>query len=616
MRKNKKLISMLLIGALSAGMLAGCGEKKQDAAVGEDGTFMPQEELELTIWNAQGTEHIQQETSTENIPKDWLEEKSMVKVANIYGNDGGQWDTKLSRLIAGDSMPDIVYVAAGQGPSHFKKLQDAKTLYPLTPELIQQYAPNVWERVPESCWELMTAENGEILGIPFGFAQIDEVTHPEASAEELAYMQKTNAQITYNGSGMYIRDDIAKMLYPDIKGFDELAAIIDETGKALDQAGIDNSVPINTTEDYIKMFRDIAALNLTEDGKKVFAFGYNGGDLWVPFTYLGASMYGYWSNNYITHWNPITKQIEAPLLGDVVKEAAKTQNMLIREGAFDPESLIQNNTSFKENCLNGLYAVTCLDYCGGLISVNQQLEQLGKDFRYIPLKTNVEPREDMPLMYYKAPWTAALTLTNKLDDNEVKQVLNWMNIQFSDEFEEIKWWGTPEDGLYTEENGVRRYVDERFNECYIDGNSAALPVADSKGIGSKVYSPEVEFFTMAGFYPKLSHWNPRVMQQIENYNSTQSTAYIPTTSDERVKQRPQKEVFDAPFAQIDECVEFWSRREQWESPFKIALGADTDESFEAQWAEAQKNFNEITDIQAMLDKMTEIAKKQAEDMGL
>lgn len=612
MKKSKKFISLLLVSAMSVTALAGCGEKKT-AVTDDGGTYTPQKELGLTVWNVQGTEFIQQETSDENIPKTWLEEKSKVKVENIYGNDGGQWDTKLSRLIAGDSLPDIVYVAAGQGPSHFKKLQDAKKLYPLTEELIKKYAPNVWERVPEECWELMKSD-GKILGIPFGFSKYDSETHPNASEAELAYMKEQNAPIITNSMPLCIRDDIAKKLFPETKSFDELCKIIDETGEALGDKN--NKFPINTTEDYIKMFRDINALNLTENGKKVFAFGYNGGDLWLPFTYLGATMYGYSTNNYITSWNPNTQSIELPLLGDVIKQAAKTQNELVREGVFDPESLVQNNSTFKENCINGLYAVTCLDYCGGMLNINEQLKQLGKSFRYIPFKVNVPQNKDFPLQNYQSPWTAALTITDKLDDEQVKQVLNWINIQFSDEFEEILWWGTPEDGLYTEENGIRKYVDERFNKRYIDGDTSALAVQDCRGIGDAVYSPECEFYVLEGFYPKNSRWNPRVIQQIDKVDSSNSKAFLPVESAPDVKKRPQSNVYDAPYAQIEECVEFWAKREQWENPFKIALGADTDESFESQWASAQENLKSITDLDTMTQKMTEIAREQIKTQNI
>ncbi len=607
----KKWISAGLAVIMSVGMLAGCG--KEEVVIDNGGAYAPQKDLKLTIWNAQGTEHVQQDTSKENIPLTWLESKTKVEVENVYGNDGGQWDTKLSRLIAGDNMPDIFYVAGGQGPAHFKKIQSAKKMYPLTKELIQEYAPNVWKRVPAEYWDMLTS-NGEIMGIPFGFNVYDKTTHPDATDEQLEYMNRQFVGVTSNQMPLYIRDDISKKLFPDSMTFEEMCAIIDETQQPIGEKYLD--IPINSTEDYIKMFRDIAAMNLTENGKKVFAFGYNGGDLWVPLTYLGASMYGYATNNYISHWDPIKKEIITPLTEDLIKDAAKIQNKLIREGVFDPESLVQTNAVFKQNCLNGLYAVTCLDYCGGMISINNQLEKLGKSYRYRPLTSNVPQNEHYPIQYYTAPWTAAVCLTDNLDDEDVKQVLNWINVMFSDEFEETLWWGRPEDGLYKEENGVRKYVDDRFNKRYIGGESSVLPVAECKGIGSAVYSPECEFYMLVGFSPTKSRWNPRCMQNITAVTSAMGDGFRLTEKVEGTVMRPQSNVYDAPYAEVAECVEFWAAREQWEAPFKIALGADSDESFEKQWNDAVKNFNSITDIPKMREGMTRIAKEQAKALGI
>ena len=69
-------------------------------------------------------------------------------------------------------------------------------------------------------------------------------------------------------------------------------------------------------------------------------------------------------------------------------------------------------------------------------------------------------------------------------------------------------------------------------------------------------------------------------------------------------------------AQIDECVDFWSKREQWESPFKMALGSDSEASFETQWKTAVDNLNKIADIDGMCKKMTEKARAQAQELGL
>ena len=614
--KIKKVISVLTAVTLLMATLGGC--KSEDTKKGGtevDGVYTPGDQLDLTVWNVQNTEFIPMATSTENIPKDWLEEKTKVKVVNQYGNDGGHWDVKLSRLIAGDTMPDIVYIASGQGPAHFSKLKEAGKLYGLTPELLQKYAPNVWNRVPENCWNAMTSD-GVILGIPFGFPyDYTETTQPAMSEEDRIWATEYTTSAVDNSTGLHIRDDIAKKLFPEAKSWDEICALIDERQEKIGEELWD--MPINSTEDFIQMFRDIAALNLTEDGKKVYAFGYSGGDLWLPLTFLGASMYGFATNTYISAWNPNTQEIVLPLNGELMKTAMLTQNRLLREGVFSPESLVQTGTSFKENVYNGLYAVTSLNFTGiDIVQINKELEAMGKSYRYRPLRVNIPQNEDYPLQFYKSPWVGALAFTTELSDDEVKQALNWINVQFSDEFEEILWWGTPEDGLYVEENGIRRYKDDRFNKAYIENDPSALSRKDCRGIGDKIVSPESEFYVTNGFWITYNRWNPKFMQRLDAMNSSDSSSLSRKRSVDGVMQKPASEVSDPPYGSIPEAVELWSKRTQWEDPFKMALTADSDEQFERMWNDAIKNYYSITDLDAMTQKMTEIARAQAKEMGI
>ena len=67
------------------------------------------------------------------------------------------------------------------------------------------------------------------------------------------------------------------------------------------------------------------------------------------------------------------------------------------------------------------------------------------------------------------------------------------------------------------------------------------------------------------------------------------------------------------YADIPEVVAFWAERDQWENDFKIAMAAPVDE-FDEKWDKAVKDLNEIADIKAMEDKMTEIAKPIAESL--
>lgn len=611
----KKIVSLILAAALAVPALSGCGKTNSTAKFNENGEFIPEHELSLTIWDTQNTDRVTVDTSDESIPRDWLYNKTKVKIGTIYGNDGGQWDTKLSRLIASDTMPDILYVAGGQGATHFKKLKTAGKLYELTPEMLQKYAPNLWSRVPEACWAALT-DDGKIMGIPYGFPDATEQIYPGATEKQLEVIHEVAYDPITDFRSLFIRDDILKKMYPNAKSWDEICKLSDEKQDRIGEELYD--IPVNSTQDFIDMMYNIKDMNLTSEGQKVYALGYDGADLWFPFETFGGQMYGYIRNAYFSAWNAKEKKITIPLVEEngLVKQAAKTQNQMIRDGVIDPESLVQTSAAFKENCLKGTYAILSTAYYGSLQKLNNDLEKLGKSFRYRPLYTNVPQSDEYIMQANIKPWTGAVCLLNTLNEAEAIQTLNWINTMFSDEFEEILWWGTPEDGLYTEDaDGVRTYTDDRFNRYYIDKEEGALTVKDCKGIGSLINAQYGEFYILPGFYIGKSRWNPEVMRGKIKYTSQSGNSYVCKYDKPGLKKCPPSDVFDPIYADIDEAVEYWAKREQWESGFKTAIAARSEEDFESKWTEAVNTLESIVDVDQLTEKMTKAALEDAKTNG-
>ena len=111
----KKTTAIVTAAVLAAMTVSGCGKKETSV----DGDY---KELKVTVWNTQGTEYTPPNKIEDNVVSKWLHDKTGVTVGDIYGNDGGQWDTKLSRLVTADSMPEVIVCGGGQGPAHFAKL--------------------------------------------------------------------------------------------------------------------------------------------------------------------------------------------------------------------------------------------------------------------------------------------------------------------------------------------------------------------------------------------------------------------------------------------------------------------------------------------------------------
>ena len=594
MLRTKKLIAILMVIVLTVLTLASCGPQKSGSA----------DELKLTVWNTQGTDYIFKDLEND-IPSEWLKEKTGVSIQNIYGNDGGQWDSKLTKLHASGNMPDLVWCQSSQGPAHFNKLLELGSLVLLDDEMIKKYAPNIWERTPSYIWNDFRTSDGKIIGIPFLFdgRDIDTIYPDMEESEREKLVQAKASQVSSVQTNLYIRDDILKKIYPECKSYDELMALIQKNQAPIGDDVMD--IPIHTTEEFVDFMYKIKEMNLTENGRKVYSFGYcgDGNDNWESLVYLGNMMYGSNWHQYTAHWNTETEKIEIPLMGDLVKEMAKTQNQMILDKVIDPESLAHTGAQFQAKIFQGVYAICSATRAGSLDAINKQIEENGGKFKYRPFWIDIPAPEGYAPFNVTKPFSQSFCILNTLDEDEIIRVLKWADLQFTDEFIEINSWGRPEDGLYVDnEDGTRKYVDEAHNKYFIYGDSSALEDHKTMGLnytGNKMrilpmlyskYSPDF----MAGYTkltPSPSH----------GFKFSNDSKYVTS-----VKAVPPSYAYSPEFAAIPELIDYWARREEWEIAIKKAIAAQEGE-FESKWNEMKKIVKGICDYKAMEEKMTEIA---------
>ncbi len=602
MKGFKKFAAIMLTAAIAVAAVSGCGGKKSTDAgwsVDSEGNFIPGDRMDINVWVTQGSDYVPPATANNNVVENWLVDKTHVKVANAFGNGGGQWEAMLGRLVAGDNFPELVACGGGQGPAHFAKIAEADMIWDLSPELLQKYAPDIWEKVPENMWERIKVD-GKIYGIPYNFP-VDREINPSLSNEMI---ETFGAAIPSNvGTYLWIRDDILKMIYPDAMSYDEIKALIDEKGRPVGDEVYD--VPIETTEDFVKLMRDIKNLNLKVGNKDVYAFGYAGADCWVPFAQLGAQMSGYVGHHYISSWNTETNEMELPLLGDVIKETALLQNQLLRENVIDQDSLMHTDSQCKEKVMNGQYAIAVLSALDHPPFINQALESAGKEFRYRPLYTKVASKPGYEVTKQPVNWGSTVGILKTISEEQLPQILNWMNVQFTDEWEEIRYWGPETAGLYTDNaDGTRTFGDEELNKKFVTGESTSIEDADCYGLQYNC-GP---FFMQ---YMQQSEWNPAF------YNNIKSWAVLPESGcklqpDSKLAATPKKappmDIWSAEYAGVELVQEFWSSRSKWEDPFKLVLTATSDAEFEEKWNSAVENMKKVVDTGKMMSEVTEIAK--------
>ncbi len=613
MFNKKRVVSAVLAGAMLTALAAGCGEKRSAEEFNENGEYVPGKMLELTVWETQGTDYAPVPLVKGDVVAEWLEGKTNVKVKDMYGNDGGQWDPKLTKLVAGDNMPDIVHCGAFQGPAHFAKLNELGKVWELTPEMIQKYAPNVWKRTPAKYWDAIKVD-GKILGIPYN-CNLEREVYPDIDDETYEYFEDNckayETDVTFLSTQYFwIRDDVLQQFYPEAKSYDELCKILEEKNAPIGDELLD--VPINTTEEFVDFMYDIDKANIKEDGKKVYATGYAGGDNWIALTWLGADMYGYKNHSYTGTWNNVKQQIEIPLAHDIIRQAAKKQNEMINDGVIDPESLAHTTAQYKEKIINGQYAIAPLQYVGGGMAINEELEKAGKSWRFRPFITQVPAPEGYGAFTEKTLWQESICFLKTLSEEQLHQVLNWINTQYSDEYEQVNYWGPEDKGLYTtDESGKRVFKDENLNKHFIEGDKSVLPEREDR-LGLQ----EGGTLLRVSPSPYRSVWDPGVMHRSFKYVPTSDSGFrFPKDSEhvKNVKEYPPCQVWSSVYADIPEVVSFWGEREQWESKFKIALAAGKDE-FDSKWDSALGTLNEIVSVDALEKAMTEVAKPLADEI--
>jgi len=169
---------------------------------------------------------------------------------------------------------------------------------------------------------------------------------------------------------------------------------------------------------------------------------------------------------------------------------------------------------------------------------------------------------------------------------------------------EVVIWGPEELDLYTvNEDGIRVYRDESYTNSWIFSSGPSVDVAKTKGLNSKggkfrvlptavnPYSPDF----MAGVTVKLTP------QSSTGFKFSPDSKYITSVLD-----APPSYAYSAEFGEVEELVNYWARREEYEIAIKKAIAAE-EGAFDKKWDEMLAIVNKICDVEKMEKEMTEIA---------
>lgn len=587
MKNFKKITAFLMAMLLLVSMLAGCGEEEADRGevvdfavneVGntvEDSSELPDwkgRKLDLTMWYGQGTGAINKDKkASQDVVASEIYRVTGVKFSEekSFDNNGELMDAKISKIIAAGEWPDIV---VNPERAVLEKMIEADMVYDLT-ELIPQYCPNIQaliEQGGDTPFLQSERKDGKLYHISVGVSV--EYMHPDIDPTLLA---RVKTPVDPNGF-VYVRDDILKKIYPEAKTQKEIEKMYMEKGEFTKEDILD--VCFNSPEEFYDFLYKVKALGVKEGNREVYPiYVADGIDNWSLFALLSGHLYGYNTksvgSNYFTYWDQQSGKVEymfkQPFFKDIVKQWTK----LVQDDIANPDSLIDNRASFEEKLNNGQYAVLY----GQAVPDQNVLNAGNKSFGYRKVYINV-PMNTNKFLFAKKPESGtryALIKSDNIKEEDLPQVLRFFDFMASKAGQKLAYWGPKSAGLFTEENGVRKFVDEKLEaEAVYDAPKDLM------------YKYNLNNSSWPGYPYTACLEQPKLVGDFKRQESTTNKFFsmgaveVPelTTSTS-----PDIWSFDA--YGVEKVTEFWAARQSFENALTKILIAENDAEFNKLYAE-------------------------------
>ncbi|MDR1438544.1 MAG: hypothetical protein LBJ10_00570 [Clostridiales bacterium] len=523
----KRLLAAMLALALAPASilaLASCGKKAETERIEVDGDYpwldgglkdssdIPTwegQQLALVHWNGQGVGGDIVRMPTDDVVTPEITRVTGVSIDynNSFDNAGQTADVKLAQMIATKSFPSIV-----AAPGNLKKLVEADLIYDLT-DYMPVYGRTALTRYPAS----VVQAHQEIIGVPGRiYVYPYEVNSPKFSQPELS-VSDIYGQLPTNGMCL-IRDDILKMLYPSARTQDEIEALYMQNGGFTEEEIFD--VPIKSAEDFVQLLYDIQALGLMEGTQKVYpTYAFAGGDNWD----LMQNLWSWWdgwggdiNNTMFTYWDKATKQVELTPKQGFFKNDMKIWNQLVLDDVASQESLTLPRDVFVEKMNNGLYALTY----GANWPDGDALKLAGKDYRYRRLFLDIPiNRERFLVMENPAEATGngICIFKDSVKEEDLPQILRWMDFQISEVGDKLMAWGPRSAGLFDEgEDGRRSFKDPALADYMVYGGESELSNKYNLISGrSQLVEPYGHGIAFPAYYDGYNKYSPQLMYEKE-----------------------------------------------------------------------------------------------------
>lgn len=589
-----KRVLALILAVISVISVAGCGGKKKTASSSlpyainemnvENIDDLPDwtgDKLNLSVWYAYGPNNL----AIGKLKKDDKFHNEIERVSGVvfdeatsFDNAGESPDAKLAKMVASKAWPHIgVQIES----SILNVLCEEDKVYDLT-DMIPKYMPNYMAIINsheelKRQYEDKTHYNGRKYAWNGLGDNVFKYLDPEYSLEKYESIRDIPESHMY----VWIRDDILTKLHPEARTVEELKKIYVEKGSFTKEEMFDYT--IDSMEEFRTLLEQIDALNIVENGKKVWPFyTHTGMDNWDLFALLdslaGTGTYT-GTVSYFTYYDLQQKKIVNGVKQDWFKEYAKFINKLYRDGLASEEAFIDTKAVFDQKKANGEYAIL---YGLATPPTDEFLKSSGKNYSYRKVFL------DVPVDYSRFMNVNTDSIFNdsrditffkdKLTETEVEQILRLIDFFYSDAGMKFANWGPKKAGLYEEtEDGLLKYTDKAFETAMVyDGDDQVL---FDYGFAS---FPTLEDIMMADGYNK---YQPKMMYK--NYpQERKPEAYLQAFNSSYVDELPEwpKAKMGWDFwlfpAYVEGVETFMNARQVMEDALKTVVAAKSDEEFE------------------------------------
>lgn len=149
--KKKQLLSLVMAGALSATLLAGCGTSGSSApgSAADSGSAAGTENPTEIIWMVRGEEPKNYDSVMAAVNEKLLADINMTLDLRFIAP--GDYDTKMQMAMAGGDDWDLCFTASWS--NNYVNAAGKGAYLELSEEMLKENAPNVMATIPENLWD-------------------------------------------------------------------------------------------------------------------------------------------------------------------------------------------------------------------------------------------------------------------------------------------------------------------------------------------------------------------------------------------------------------------------------------------------------------------------------